>query len=105
MLEHSIYSVISPEGCASILWKDAERMKEAAEALRLTAADLFALGVVDRIIPEPPGGAQRDRAETLRRVGVAIGELLAEVGSDRPDALRKARRRKFLDMGSRSLVA
>ena len=71
MLEHSIYSVISPEGCASILWKDAEKMKEAAEALRLTAQDLLALGVIDRIVPEPRGGAQRDKPETIARVGAA----------------------------------
>jgi len=66
MLEHSIYSVISPEGCASILWKDAERMREAAEALRLTAQDLQKLGVCDRIIPEPMGGAQRDKGGNHR---------------------------------------
>jgi acetyl-CoA carboxylase carboxyl transferase subunit alpha len=105
MLEHSIYSVISPEGCASILWKDGEKSKEAAEALRLTAQDLLTLGVVDRIIPEPRGGAQRDKPETISRVGVAIGELLADIGEKKPDALRKARRRKFLDMGTKSLVA
>lgn len=104
MLEHSIYSVISPEGCASILWKDAEKMKEAAEALRLTAGDLFALGVVDRVIPEPRGGAQRDREETIRRVGTAIGEMLTELDGTKPDAIRTARRKKFLEMGSRSLV-
>ena len=83
MLEHSIYSVISPEGCASILWKDAEKMKEAAEALRLTAQDLLALGVVDRIIPEPKGGAQRDKPEAIARVGAAIGR-----------AARRARRQE-----------
>ncbi len=105
MLEHSIYSVISPEGCASILWKDAEKMREAAEALRLTAQDLKALGVIDRIVPEPRGGAQRDRSETIARVGAAIGELLAEVDGRKPETLRKARRRKYLDMGSKSLVA
>jgi acetyl-CoA carboxylase carboxyl transferase subunit alpha len=105
MLEHSIYSVISPEGCASILWKDAEKTKDAAEALRLTAQDLLALGVVDRVIPEPRGGAQRDKPETISRVGAAIGELLGEVDGRKPDALRKARRRKFLDMGTKSLVA
>ena len=105
MLEHSIYSVISPEGCASILWKDAERMREAAEALRLTAQDLRALGVIDRIVPEPRGGAQRDRPETIRRVGGAIADMLAEVDGRKPEALRKARRRKYLDMGSKSLVA
>ncbi len=104
MLEHSIYSVISPEGCASILWKDAEKMKEAAAALRLTAQDLKTLGVIDRIVPEPRGGAQRDRRETIDRVGVAIGELLAEVSGRKPDALRKARRRKYLDMGSKALA-
>ena len=99
MLEHSIYSVISPEGCASILWKDAEKMKEAAEALRLTAQDLLALGVIDRIVPEPRGGAQRDKPETIARVGAAIGELLGELDGKKPAELRKARRRKFLDMG------
>lgn len=105
MLEHSIYSVISPEGCASILWKDAERMREAAEALRLTAQDLKALGVIDRIVAEPRGGAQRDRAETIRRVRAAIADMLAEVEGRKPETLRKARRRKYLDMGSKSLVA
>ncbi len=104
MLEHSIYSVISPEGCASILWKDAEKMREAAEALRLTAQDLFRLGVIDRIVMEPRGGAQRDGTEAVRRVGVAIGEMLAELDGLGPDALRQARRQKYLDMGSRSLA-
>ena len=105
MLEHSIYSVISPEGCASILWKDAEKMKEAAEALRLTAQDLLALGVIDRVVPEPRGGAQRDKPETIARVGTAIAELLAELDGRKPAEIRKARRRKFLDMGQTSLVA
>ena len=105
MLEHSIYSVISPEGCASILWKDAEKMKEAAEALRLTAQDLLALGVIDRVVPEPRGGAQRDKPETIARVGVALAAMLAEVDGKKPAELRKARRKKFLDMGTKSLVA
>jgi len=105
MLEHSIYSVISPEGCASILWKDAEKMKEAAEALRLTAQDLLALGVIDRVVPEPRGGAQRDKPAAIARVGAVIGELLAELDGKKPGELRKARRRKFLDMGQNSLVA
>ena len=104
MLEHSIYSVISPEGCASILWKDAEKMREAAEALRLTAQDLLNLGIVDRIVPEPRGGAQRDKAEAIARVGAAIGALLAELDGEKPAELRKARRRKFLDMGQTALV-
>ena len=79
MLEHSIYSVISPEGCASILWKDAEKMREAAEALRLTAQDLKKLGVTDLIVPETLGGAHRDRTATIRSVGIAISEMLAEL--------------------------
>lgn len=105
MLEHSIYSVISPEGCASILWKDAERMRDAAEALRLTAQDLKALGVIDRIVKEPRGGAQRDRDETIARVGEAIAAMLGELDGKKPDTLRRARRRKYLDMGSKALVA
>ncbi len=105
MLEHSIYSVISPEGCASILWKDPEKMREAAAALRLTAQDLLGLGVIDRIVDEPRGGAQRDRQAAIRSVGLTIGELLKEVSGRKPDALRKARRRKYLEMGSKSLVA
>ena len=105
MLEHSIYSVISPEGCASILWKDAEKMKEAAEALRLTAQDLLALGVVDQVVSEPRGGAQRGKAETVARVGETLTALLAELEGKKPGELRKARRRKYLDMGTKSLVA
>jgi acetyl-CoA carboxylase carboxyl transferase subunit alpha len=105
MLEHSIYSVISPEGCASILWKDADKTREAAEALRLTAQDLLNLGVVDRIVPEPKGGAQRDKSGTITRVGTAITELLGELDGKKPAEIRKARRKKFLDMGQKSLVA
>ena len=105
MLEHSIYSVISPEGCASILWKDAEKMREAAAALRLTAQDLLALGVVDRIIPEPRGGAQRDREATITSVGKALGEMLADLEAWNRDALRARRREKVLGMGGVSLVA
>jgi acetyl-CoA carboxylase carboxyl transferase subunit alpha len=105
MLEHSVYSVISPEGCASILWKDAEKMREAAEALRLTAQDLLKLAIIDRVIPEPMGGAQRDPNTTVRAVGSAIAAMLAEMDGKKPDALRKDRRRKFLDMGSKGLAA
>lgn len=105
MLEHSIYSVISPEGCASILWKDAERMREAAEALRLTAQDLQKLGVCDRIIPEPMGGAQRDKAATIAAVGQAIEAMLAATkGMDRKKLIA-ARRKKYLDLGSKGLAA
>src|SRR5690606_3260768 len=105
MLEHSIYSVITPEGCASILWKDAERMREAAMALRLTAQDLLKLGVVDRIIPEPVGGAQRKREEALRAVGRAIGGMRADLSGGKPAALVKERREKFLAMGTKGLAA
>ncbi|BDW86863.1 MULTISPECIES: acetyl-CoA carboxylase carboxyltransferase subunit alpha [Roseicyclus] len=105
MLEHSVYSVISPEGCASILWKDAEKMREAAEALRLTAQDLLKLGVCDRVIPEPMGGAQRDPGASLSAVGDAIAAMLGEIGTPGRAALVKARRRKYLDMGSKGLAA
>ena len=105
MLEHSIYSVISPEGCASILWKDAEKMREAAEALRLTAQDLHGLGVIDRIVPEPLGGAHRDAPATIENVRASIAEMLAELGKQKPDDLVANRRRKFLDMGRKGLAA
>lgn len=105
MLEHSVYSVISPEGCASILWKDAEKMREAAEALRLTAQNLLELGVIDRVIPEPLGGAQRDRRAAIDAVGKAIGLMLGEMSGQSRDKLIKDRRGKFLDMGSKGLAA
>ena len=84
MLEHSIYSVISPEGCASILWKDAEKMREAADALRLTAQDLKNLGICDQIIPEPKGGAHRDGKATMQAVGSTLGKLLDELCTEKP---------------------
>lgn len=105
MLEHSIYSVISPEGCASILWKDAAKMREAAEALRLTAQDLKQLGVTDRIIPEPLGGAHRDWPATLEAVSREIGEMLTELKGKTAKALIKDRRQKFLNLGSTGLSA
>lgn len=105
MLEHSIYSVISPEGCASILWKDAEKMREAAAALRLTAQDLQKLGVIDRIVKEPLGGAQRGRKETIDAVGKAIEAMLKELVGKKPDTLIKDRREKFLEMGVKGLAA
>ena len=105
MLEHSVYSVITPEGCASILWKDAEKMREAAEALRLTAQDLQKLGVIDQIIHEPLGGAQRDPQATIAAVGKAIEALLAPLKKKKPDAILKERRKKFLDVGSKGLAA
>ncbi len=105
MLEHSVYSVISPEGCASILWKDAEKMREAAEALRLTAQDLQKLGVIDRIIKEPMGGAQRGRDDTVAAVGKAIEAMLAEMAGKKRAEILKDRRQKFLAMGSKGLAA
>jgi acetyl-CoA carboxylase carboxyl transferase subunit alpha len=105
MLEHSIYSVISPEGCASILWKDAEKMREAAEALRLTAQDLQKLGIIDRIVKEPLGGAQRAPKEAVDAVGKAIEAMLGELSGKKPEALVKDRRQKFLDMGAKGLAA
>ncbi|MBU2957015.1 acetyl-CoA carboxylase carboxyltransferase subunit alpha [Paracoccus sp. 1_MG-2023] len=100
MLEHSIYSVISPEGCASILWKDAERMREAAEALRLTAQDLKKLAIIDRIIGEPMGGAQRAPADAIAAVGTEIAAMLDDLSGKSPEELVKDRREKFLKMGS-----
>ncbi len=105
MLEHSVYSVISPEGCASILWKDAEKMREAAEALRLTAQDLKQLGVVDVVIPEPMGGAQRDQAQAMENVRKEITKMLKSLKGKPSKKLIADRRKKFLDMGSKSLVA
>ena len=105
MLEHSIYSVISPEGCASILWKDAEKMSEAAEALRLTAQDLTDLGICDQIIAEPKGGAHRDAKSTIQAVGQTLAKLLDELGKKKPDSLMKDRRQKFLDMGTKGLAS
>ena len=103
MLEHAVYSVISPEGCAAILWKDADKAQEAANALRLTAQDLEKLGVVDRVVPEPVGGAQRDPASAIDRVGVALDEMLAGFEGMTADAVRAQRRRRFVETGSKSL--
>lgn len=105
MLEHSIYSVISPEGCATILWKNSEKMREAAEALRLTAQDLKKLGITDKVIPEPVGGAQRDRAGTMASVGVEIESSLKALRKKTPDQLVKDRRQKYLDVGAKGLAA
>ena len=104
MLEHSIYSVISPEGCASILWKDAEKMRDAATALRLTAQDLKKLEVIDRIITEPLGGAQRDPGAAIGAVGSGIQAMLDELAGKEPAELIRDRRQKFLSMGSKSLA-
>ncbi|MBW7921038.1 MAG: acetyl-CoA carboxylase carboxyltransferase subunit alpha [Rubellimicrobium sp.] len=105
MLEHSIYSVISPEGCASILWKDADKMREAAEALHLTAQDLSGLGVIDRVVKEPVGGAHRDRAAAMAAVGALLAGWLKDLDGKAAKALRQDRRQKFLAMGSQGLAA
>ena len=99
MLEHSIYSVISPEGCASILWRSGENAQQAAEALKLTAQDLLRLGVADAIIPEPLGGAHRDRAATVTAVGDAIAGAFEALSGLDPATLRLSRREKFLAIG------
>jgi acetyl-CoA carboxylase carboxyl transferase subunit alpha len=104
MLEHAIYSVISPEGCASILWRDAAQAATAAEALRLTAEDLKRMALIDVVIPEPLGGAQRGAAATIAAVGDAVAEaLLPLVGLD-PAVLRARRRDKYLEFGREGLA-
>jgi len=105
MLEHSIYSVISPEGCASILWKDAEKMREAAEALRLTAPELRKLGVADQIIPEPMGGAHRDAGAAIKSVGKAIEKMLDDLDGKTREELIAHRRDKFMKLGNKGLAA
>jgi acetyl-CoA carboxylase carboxyl transferase subunit alpha len=104
MLEHAIYSVISPEGCASILWRSGEQAKEAAEALKLTAQDLLKLGVIDEIVPEPLGGAQRGRREAIAAVGDALEKSLYELRKLDGGALRESRREKFLEIGQKGLA-
>ena len=99
MLEHSIYSVISPEGCASILWKNSDKMKEAADALKLTAGDLTKLGVVDEIISEPIGGAHRNINEVILKVGKSLERSLKKFNKITPDQILEERRKKFLDVG------
>ena len=96
MLEHSVYSVISPEGCASILWRTAEKAAEAAEAMRITADDLRALGLVDDIVEEPVGGAHRDPARTVAALGSAIGSELDALRGRSGEQLRSDRRARFL---------
>lgn len=99
MLEHAIYSVISPEGCASILWRSSDHAKEAAEALRLTAQDLHRLGVIDAVIEEPIGGAHRNPATIIAAVGDAVVSALKDLKAVVPGELRQQRRTKFLEMG------
>lgn len=103
MQEHAIYSVISPEGCASILWRDGDKAEEAAEALKMTAEDLLELGVIDTIIPEPLGGAHRTRQAAIDTVGSAIQDALDELSGLEGGVLKSRRREKFLEMGSKGL--
>ena len=100
MMEHAIYSVISPEGCASILWRDAALAETAAEALRLTADDLHGLGVIDDIVPEPVGGAHRDAANAIDEAGAALETAFADLRNLDGSALRSHRREKYLALGS-----
>jgi acetyl-CoA carboxylase carboxyl transferase subunit alpha len=99
MLEHAIYSVISPEGCASILWRDATQAPVAAEAMRITAQDLKKLGLIDEIVPEPVGGAHREPERALASLGDAIAQALAPLQGMTPESLKARRREKFLAMG------
>jgi len=99
MFEHAVYSVISPEGCASILWRTADKAADAAEAMKITAADLQALGVVDRIISEPLGGAHRNPEAAIGALKGALIEELDGCGKLGPDELRKQRRAKYLAIG------
>ncbi len=103
MLEHSIYSVISPEGCASILWKNSDKMKEAADALKLTAQNLKEIGVVDYIVSEPLGGAHRDKEKIISDVEQIIFKEIDKFKTMSPKQIKKSRTEKFIEMGSISI--
>ena len=100
MYEHAVYSVISPEGCASILWRTSEKAADAADAMRITADDLLRLGVIDTVVREPVGGAHRSPDAAIDRLGAAIGAALDELGGLSAAELRADRRRKYLAMGA-----
>ena len=100
MFEHAVYSVISPEGCASILWRTAEKAAQAAEAMKMTAQDLAALGVIDRIVPEPAGGAHRDPAGAAGTLGRVIGEELDALAARSSEEIRRLREDRFLSLGA-----
>lgn len=99
MFEHAVYSVISPEGCASILWRTADKAAEAAEAMKVTAQHLKELGIIDTIVPEPLGGAHRDPKAAIAALGDAIEDALGDLGGQSREALKRGRREKFLAMG------
>ncbi len=103
MLEHAIYSVISPEGCASILWRDSAKAPEAADALKLTAQDLKSMRLIDAIVPEPMGGGHRAPVETMEAVRRAVASALGELGGTDAASLVAARRDKYLAMGRDAL--
>ena len=105
MMEHAVYSVISPEGCASILWRSSDHAAEAAEALKLRASDLLDLGVIDSIIDEPLGAAHRNPGDAIQMVGDALEAALNEIVPQDGAALRSARRERFLTMGNEALSA
>jgi acetyl-CoA carboxylase carboxyl transferase subunit alpha len=100
MMEHAVYSVISPEGCASILWRTAEKAPDAAEAMKVTAQHLERIGVIDRIVPEPIGGAHRDPEAAAKALGAAIGEELDALVQLDPETLRRKREDRFLTIGA-----
>jgi acetyl-CoA carboxylase carboxyl transferase subunit alpha len=100
MFEHAVYSVISPEGCASILWRTPDKISEAAEAMKITAADLLRLGVVDRVVEEPIGGAHRDPAAAIAALAKVVGDELDGLVRQSADVLRRRRREKFLAVGA-----
>jgi acetyl-CoA carboxylase carboxyl transferase subunit alpha len=99
MLEHAIYTVASPEAAASILWRDAAKANDAANSMKITAQDLAQLGIIDEIVPEPVGGAHRDRARMITTAGEAIAKALAAFDGQKPEAIRKDRHDKFLEIG------
>jgi len=99
MLEHAIYSVISPEGCASILWRSAAKAQDAADALKMTAVDLLELGVIDRVVAEPLGAAHRQPDAAIRSLGDEIERALKKLTNEQGDSRRTRRREKFLAMG------
>jgi acetyl-CoA carboxylase carboxyl transferase subunit alpha len=99
MLEHAVYTVASPEAAASILWRDAARANDAANSMKITAQDLEDLGVIDVVVTEPVGGAHRDRAVAIARVGDELAKALAEFNGLDADAIRRQRHDRFLDIG------
>ena len=99
MLEHAVYSVISPEGAASILWRDTTKAEEAASGMKITAQDLMRLGVVDTVVPEPTGGAHRDPQAAIAATGAAVANALAELKSLDPATVVRLRQEKFMAIG------